>query len=348
MKISEILSAWYKNNARSLPWRKTSDPYLIWISEIILQQTRVNQGLSYYLKFSERFSNVKLLAKASEEDVLNLWQGLGYYSRARNMHSAADQIVKEFNGIFPTSYERILTLKGVGNYTAAAIASIAFNEAVAVLDGNVARVLSRLFGVDTPINTGKGAKELQELADLILDHQQAGIHNQAIMEFGALHCTPVNPRCETCPLQTHCIAFKDDIVKSLPVKLKKIKIKVRYFYYAIIEQGECTYLRKRTGKDIWKSLYEFPMFESSSQLSDEEIVLSIIGLLGIKNDDIHFHSISDPIKHQLTHRTIMARFIHVEPSSSDFSCPADWMKIPKASIGDYPLPRLIDRYLEGG
>ncbi len=346
MKISEILSAWYKINARLLPWRRTSDPYLIWVSEIILQQTRVNQGLNYYLKFSDRFSNVNLLAEASEEEVLNLWQGLGYYSRARNMQFAAQQIMNDFDGHFPDTFEKILRLKGVGNYTAAAVASIAFGEAVAVLDGNVARVLSRLYGITTAINTGAGSKQLQALADQILDHKDPGTHNQALIEFGALQCVPVNPGCENCPLQQHCIAYKDDTVRSIPLKLKKVKIKMRYFYYALFEHDGYTYIHKRTGKDIWKSLYEFPVLESPTLLTDEEIIPSLISFLNIKSDDVLIRSISDPVKHQLTHRTIIARFIHIELTSSEFKVPADWLKIPKETIGNYPLPRLIDRYLE--
>ena len=331
---------------RSLPWRTTSDPYLIWLSEIILQQTRVNQGLSYYLKFSKRFPNVVLLAGASEEEVMNLWQGLGYYSRARNLQFAARQIVNEFNGQIPDSYSTLLQLKGVGTYTASAIASIAYHEPVAVVDGNVARVLSRLFAMEDPINSSAGVKQLQVLADEILDRKDPGTHNQAMMEFGALQCVPICPNCEACTLQAHCMAYKEGKVSHLPVKIKKAKVRERYFYYLVLEHEGYTYIRKRSGDDIWKSLYEYPMLEVEAEMDDDVLLERMLQFSGIEGRDLHLRKISGSIKHQLTHRTIFARFVHVDLNGAEFIGQKDWIKIKLGSIGDFPLPRLIDRYLE--
>ncbi len=345
MKISENLLVWYKINQRVLPWRNSSDPYMIWLSEIILQQTRVNQGLSYYIKFAERFPDVRLLAAASEEEVLNLWQGLGYYSRARNMQFAAQQIVKDFDGQFPDTYDQILTLKGVGTYTASAIASIAFGEPVAVVDGNVARVVSRLFAMDAPINSGKGAKQIQYLADEMLERKDAGTYNQAIMEFGALQCVPKNPNCEICPLKDTCLAYEQNTVSTLPIKINKVKIKKRYFNYMVMEHKGYTYIRKRTGDDIWKSLYEFPMFEAGIAMTEDALMDEVAQQLGMDGKNIHFQKISDSVKHQLTHRTIYARFIHVKLKTTNFNKQDDWIKIPVGEIDNYPLSRLIDRYL---
>lgn len=345
MKISEILKAWYKINMRSLPWRTTSDPYLIWLSEIILQQTRVSQGISYYLKFSERFPSVELLADASEEEVLNLWQGLGYYSRARNLQFAARQIVNDFDGQFPESYASLLQLKGIGTYTASAISSIAYHEPVAVVDGNVARVLSRLFVMEDPINSSGGVKHLQTLADEILDRKDPGTHNQAMMEFGALQCVPLSPNCEACTLQAHCLAYKEGKVSHLPVKIKKVKIRKRYFYYLVLEQDGHSYIRKRTGDDIWKSLYEYPMLEVEAELDDDVLFERMLQFSGLEGFKLELRKISGSIRHQLTHRTIFAKFVHVEVNSKGFDAPGDWVKIREGDIGEYPLPRLIDRYL---
>ena len=261
--FSDKIAIWYHENKRDLPWRKTKDPYVIWLSEVILQQTRIEQGTSYFLSFTKAFPTVFDLAHASEEAVLNLWQGLGYYSRARNLHYTAKHIVSQYNGIFPDNYKELLQLKGVGDYTASAIASICFNEATAVVDGNVYRVLSRLFGIETPINTTDGIKQFKALAQKLIDKNNPGTHNQAVMEFGATHCKPKNPKCSSCIFNRACVAFTTNKVSHLPVKLKKTTVRNRYFNYlvAVSKDGK-TLLEKRTGKGIWKNLYQFPLLES--------------------------------------------------------------------------------------
>jgi len=271
MSFSKQLIKWYELHKRALPWRETQDPYRIWLSEVILQQTRVNQGLPYFKRFVESFPTVQDLAAAHQEDILKLWQGLGYYSRARNLHVAAQQVV-EMNGIFPNSYKKLLDLKGVGDYTAAAIASFAFKEAVPVVDGNVYRVLSRIYGVNTPINETAGIKEFKELATKLLDKKTPDIYNQAIMEFGALQCVPKKPDCTICLFQSQCIAFKDDRIEELPVKIKKTKIKNLYHHYIVIQTPDNkTVLQERSQTGIWAGLYEFPFIESDGALSSLSI-----------------------------------------------------------------------------
>ena len=238
MKFSNTLIYWYLQNKRALPWRKSKHPYFIWLSEIMLQQTRVVQGLAYYLKFTEEFPTVFDLAKAEESTVLKMWQGLGYYSRARNLHFSAKYIANELNGEFPSTYKEIIKLKGVGDYTASAIASICFNEPTAVVDGNVYRVLSRYFGIATPINSSAGIKEFKALAQSLLNTKQPGTYNQALMDFGAMHCKPQNPLCDTCPFANSCVALEKKLTKELPVKEKKIKITKRYFNFLVIKTDD--------------------------------------------------------------------------------------------------------------
>jgi len=257
--VSIILQEWYAVNKRDLPWRHTKDPYLIWVSEIILQQTRVAQGLDYYNRFVGRFPNIRSLAEAEQVEVLKYWQGLGYYSRARNLHETAIDICRRWNGIFPERYDDILALKGIGEYTAAAIASLAWNLPYPVVDGNVYRVLGRLFTIETPIDTGKGKKEYRELATLLMPPEQAGLHNQAMMEFGALQCIPQTPDCETCPLSGSCFGYASGNPQQYPVKQNKTKIRNRYLHYFIILHGTDTFIRRRSEKDIWEGLYEFPL-----------------------------------------------------------------------------------------
>ena len=253
--ISSLLQYWYAQHKRSLPWRETKAPYVVWISEIILQQTRVNQGNDYFLRFIERFPDIKSLAEASEDDVLKIWQGLGYYSRARNLYTAAKQVMEKFDGVFPSSYSDILSLKGVGEYTAAAVASIVYNLPYPVVDGNVFRVLSRLFTIETPIDSTIGKKYFNEIAQSILDEQHPGDHNQAIMEFGALVCTPKQPKCTECPLQSVCLAFEKKNVLNYPVKKGKTIQKERFFNYFHIEQNGYTYIKKRGDSDVWQNIY---------------------------------------------------------------------------------------------
>lgn len=348
MKISEIILAWYEKNMRDLPWRKTTDPYLIWLSEIIMQQTRVSQGTDYYNRFAEAFPDLHSLANAEPEKVMKLWQGLGYYSRARNLHAAAKQVVNEYQGKFPRDYQSLMSLKGVGDYTAAAVASIAFNQPVAVVDGNVARVLSRLYAVDEPINTPAGIKAIKYLADNLLDQENPGNHNQAVMEFGALQCTPGRPDCTQCPLQNACEAYNRGLVDQYPVKLKKAKPRKRYFTYFIIEDDTFTYLQKRTGRDIWRDLYEFPLEETPKMPSLEDYPGIISEAEPEYPEKFRIIHVSSQVKHQLTHQTIFATFVHLEVMGRGFVPPSDWKKVRVSEIKNYPLPRLIDRYLEQG
>ncbi|HDR50828.1 MAG TPA: A/G-specific adenine glycosylase, partial [Mariniphaga anaerophila] len=296
---------WYNQNLRNLPWRKTNDPYKIWISEIILQQTRVAQGIKYYLAFIERFPTVNDLASASENDVLKLWQGLGYYSRARNLHAAARQIVQNHNGVFPTDYDEIINLKGIGPYTAAAVASIAFNLPYPALDGNIYRVLARYFGISTPVNTEKGKKEFLETAQELMPESNPGFHNQALMEFGALQCIPKNPDCLRCPIMESCYAAKQNKVNRFPVKNSKPKQRIRYFYYYFLDAGKETWLEKRTGNDIWKNLYQFPLAESRTKLTEKEILVRTP--LANSLCPVQVKSISPYHKHILSHQIIYAR-----------------------------------------
>ena len=262
---------WYHQNKRALPWRQTSDPYKIWISEIILQQTKVDQGVKYYYRFLERFPTIKKLAEANEDEVLKIWQGLGYYSRARNLHFTARYINNELNGKFPADFESILQLKGIGPYTAAAIASFAYNLPCPALDGNVYRVLSRYFGIGTPIDSAKGKKEFYRLATELIPASNPGLHNQAMMEFGALQCTP-KPDCSRCPVAETCFVFRNNMVSHLPVIEKKTKQRNRYFDYYLIEKGEFIYLEKRMGNDIWRNLYQFPLVETPDELTEQELI----------------------------------------------------------------------------
>lgn len=271
-KFTKKLIIWYLENKRNLPWRDTTDPYRIWLSEIILQQTRVSQGLPYYERFLEHFPKVQDLASADESEVLKLWQGLGYYSRARNLHRTAKMVVDTYKGIFPNSYSELLKLKGVGDYTASAIASICFHEPVAVVDGNVYRVLSRVFGMETPIDSTKGFKEFKQLAQELIDPEHPGTFNQALMEFGARYCVPSNPNCEDCIFKDTCIGFQTNSVGEYPVKSKKTKVQIRYFNYLVFldAQGR-TLLEKRTGKGIWQNLYQFPLIESKREIQVGEL-----------------------------------------------------------------------------
>lgn len=334
---------WFLKNKRDLPWRNTSDPYKIWISEIILQQTRVAQGINYYNRILETFPTVFDLAKASEDDVLKLWQGLGYYTRARNLHFTAKYIVDNYNGIFPNDYKTILSLKGIGNYTAAAIASIAFKLPHAAVDGNIYRVISRYFGISTPIDSNKGRIEIQNIANDLIKGQDAGLHNQAFMEFGALQCTPKAPDCNSCSVKDTCYANKNKLTDQIPVKSKKIKQSTRYFYYYIIESKNSILLEKRNNKDIWKNLFQFPLFESKKELSDEEIVNLQIPLSSEKKANIK--SVSTKVKHILTHQTIYARFIHIETENNNMN-DSYFIRVNKKDIYKFAVPKLLERYLE--
>lgn len=340
--ISEELIAWYKKNKRDLPWRNINDPYKIWLSEIILQQTQVVQGLNYYIKFTETFPTVLDLANAPEDKVMRLWQGLGYYSRARNLHAAAKTIKLNHKGKFPSTYESIKELKGVGDYTAAAVSSFAFNLPYAVVDGNVYRVLSRLFSIDTPINSTQGKKDFQLLANELLNHKQPGLHNSAIMEFGALWCKPQNPKCEDCPLQSQCLALQNKTVAVLPVKDKKIKIKNRYLHYFVFNYKNNVYIQKRTEKDIWQNLYEFYLIETAAAI-DAELILKekSLNLLAKKMDVI---SVIPTKKHILSHQHLYATFYEINVSEPIIS--KSLIKVKREKLNDFGLPQLINKYLK--
>ena len=344
--LHDTLINWFAENRRDLPWRHSPSPYQVWLSEIILQQTRVNQGWDYYLRFIERWPTVADLAQASEEEVLKMWQGLGYYSRARNLHHCAQQVVNEYGGMFPADFEKLKQLKGIGEYTAAAIASIAFNLPHAVVDGNVYRVLSRLYDIDTPININEGQTLFAQLADELLNREQPGLHNQAMMEFGALHCTPKNPNCLHCPLQAQCLAFAHQTVMQRPVKLPKVKVTTRYFNYLVIRFNDCVYLHKRSGNDIWKNLYDFPCIESETPMSVEEVVASEKFIQLIEKKPFSITKVSPVYTHKLTHRNIVAQFIEIKLEQKLLQIETkDLFLTPESELGSFPIPRLIDLYL---
>ncbi len=341
MSFSKSLIYWYLQNNRVLPWRTTTNPYYIWLSEIMLQQTRVAQGLSYYLKFKEAFPTVLDLAKAEESTVLKMWQGLGYYSRARNLHFTAKFVANELNGQFPDTYKELLKLKGIGDYTASAIASICFDEPTAVVDGNVYRVLARYFGIKTPINSSAGIKEFKALAQTLIDVTQPGTFNQAIMDFGALHCKPQNPLCETCPFVSSCMAYKEKSIKELPVKEKKVKIKNRYFnFLVVVTDRHETILNKREGKGIWQGLYQFPLIESEKELHQKEVVASeIFSNLFPKSTTISLFN-SKKIVHKLSHQHLHTQFWIVKTSI------ANGVNTTWESVKEFPVPVLIANFLE--
>lgn len=341
--FSEALINWYHTKKRDLPWRKTKDPYKIWLSEVILQQTRVAQGLPYYEKFVENYPTVRSLASADEQEVLRLWQGLGYYSRARNMHATAKIVVNDFAGIFPNTYEGLLKLKGIGPYTAAAIASFAFNEKVAVLDGNVYRVLARVFGVETDISSHEAKKIFGELANNLISNTHPSTYNQAIMEFGAIHCTPANPDCMYCIFSSSCIANEKGLQGILPVKLKKIKVKNRFFDYFLIEQNGSFLMNQRTQGDIWTGLYDFYLIENEEKLTELDEISNAF-LQEVLPKSI-IKSVSGSIKHILTHQRIEARFWHIV-LNEEVDLPEKYTFYTLQEIEDLPKPILIEKYLK--
>jgi len=336
--FSERLSNWYHANGRSLPWRQTTDPYHIWISEIILQQTQVKQGLDYYHRFINRFPNVEKLAKADEDEVLKLWQGLGYYSRARNLHTAAKSILIFHNAQFPNSYKEILNLKGIGPYTAAAVSSFAFNLPYAVVDGNVYRFLSRLFGISTPIDSTAGKKHFHNLAQELLDRKDPASHNQAIMEMGALQCKPFSPNCAECPFADRCIAFSTGRVEDFPVKEKRTKQRHRYFSYLYLVENNKLVINKRQGNDIWKNLYELPLIESPKPLTIKKLKTSF-------NTDHQTLKLLDEKKHILSHQIIHTRFYLSSALPNSTGRKEEWMTVPIPELKHYAFPQLIVNFL---
>jgi A/G-specific adenine glycosylase len=340
--FSAELIKWYKVNKRDLPWRHQKDPYLIWLSEIILQQTQVKQGLAYYARFTKKFPNVKKLALASDDEVLKLWQGLGYYSRARNLHATAKIIHYEHNGVFPNTFDQIKALKGIGDYTASAIASFAYDQPYAVVDGNVYRVLSRVFGIQTPIDSNTGKKEFQKLANDLLNKKTPALHNQAIMEFGSQFCKPVNPNCENCVMMDKCFAFKTKKVSDLPIKEKKIKVRDRFFNYVIaVDQNDHILINKRKENDIWAGLYEFCLIESPKEFSSTDLhaIKEFKTIVGKKFTLLHA---SNSYKHVLTHQHLYTKFYVIRVSGSfGSSCKTCTLKTLKS----FAFPRLIDKFL---
>lgn len=346
MNLSEVLTSWYFRNKRELPWRQTSSPYKIWLSEIILQQTRVDQGINYYLNFIQQYPGVEDLSQASLDEILKIWQGLGYYSRARNLHETARKVAGEYCGSFPESYTELLKLKGIGPYTAAAIASIAFNQPVAVIDGNVIRFLSRYFGLDLPFHSAEGKKEFEMLASGILDKKNPGLHNQALMEFGAVQCLPQNPDCMGCPLKDTCHAFINDMVNELPVKKTPVSVKERHFNYLVISSGNKIFLRKRTKKDIWKMLYDFPLIETTAEKSETEIINSPGWKEMLrKTESFRIIHTSKLYKHILTHQRIYARFFRIKIDNPHVMLLKDSIPVDIILLQKYAVPRLIEKYL---
>jgi len=329
-------------NKRDLPWRNTSNPYFIWLSEIILQQTQVAQGLPYYVAFTTKYPTIFNLANASESQILKLWQGLGYYSRARNLHASAKYIVNELDGVFPNTYSEIIKLKGVGDYTASAVASISFNEVTAVVDGNVYRALSRIFGISTPINTGQGFKEFKALAQTLIDKNQPATFNQAIMEFGARLCKPKNPDCTICPFNSCCVALQKNLIGQLPVKLKTLKVKKKYFnFIVIVSLDKKTVLEKRKGKGIWQNLYQFPLVETLKSSNIEAIEKEFKGFSILKNKNFSVSLYNDSeIVHKLSHQHLYTKYWIV---SLEEMLPQG---VSTKKITDFPVPTLIANFIE--
>ncbi len=337
MDFAKLLTDWYLQNRRALPWRETTDPYLIWLSEIILQQTRVAQGLPYFLAFVEAFPTVHDLASAEEQKVLKTWQGLGYYSRARNLHETAKKVTFEMAGIFPDSYYELQKLKGVGVYTAAAIASFCYDEPVAVLDGNVYRVLARVFGVRTDITSSSARKEFTQLANSKILRKNPALYNQAIMEFGAMQCVPRNPNCKICPLNQMCIAYNTGTVNLLPVKSKKAKPKTRHFNYLVYSDAhQNTIITQRTSKDIWKNLYEFPLIETETSADFDMISSSI-------NQTYNVIAVSEPenVIHKLTHQHLHIKFWKIDVAGKLDGA------ISMSELRKLPVPAAIFNFVEG-
>ena len=343
-EIVARLFTWYDSHCRELPWRSTRNPYYIWVSEVILQQTRVAQGYDYFVRFIERFPSVEALAEAPEDEVMRMWQGLGYYSRARNLHSAAKQVVAM--GGFPESYEGIRSLRGVGDYTAAAIASFAFDIPKAAVDGNVCRVWSRVFGIDEPIDSARGKQMITELAQTLLPTAQVAKYNQAVMEFGALQCVPKNPDCAACPLAHKCIALAEGRVAQLPVKSHKTKVTPRYFSYLYIHSAEGLLLHKRTADDIWKNLYELPLIETSAPVDATQLfALPEFGPWRELMPHSTYKGEHGGVKHVLSHRILHASFHELEVQDTALSCPEGFVVVPFTELHRYALPRLVEQYL---
>jgi A/G-specific adenine glycosylase len=337
------LLTWFGENSRQLPWRNSKNPYYVWLSEIIMQQTRVAQGTPYYLRFVEKYPSVQDLADAPEQEVLKLWQGLGYYSRARNLHATAKKIVQEYGGNLPEEYKEVVKLKGIGEYTAAAILSIAHNKPYAALDGNVYRVLSRLYADELPINAPSAKKHYQHLADTLLDRKQPGAFNEAMMEFGATICIPRNPLCEECPLKVECFAYRKGLVNVLPVKEASKPVRDRWFHYFYIHTSTGLYLSHRPAGDIWQGLYDFPMLEKNTQkaISPKEMI-EAIGL-EVKKKPTAIHA----TRHLLSHQALHISFYEIKLEKEDKGLSRKYRFVKFKDLEKYPLPKPVEKFLNG-
>lgn len=338
------LLVWYHKNKRTLPWRDTCNPYFIWLSEIILQQTQVKQGLPYYLKFVRTYPTVEAIADAAEQDILRLWQGLGYYSRARNMHHTAQKVVAEMGGVFPQTYKQLLTLKGVGKYTAAAIASFAYGQVVPVIDGNVYRVLARIFGLQAQIDSTAGQRIFREKAEQLICPENPADYNQAIMEFGAICCTPKNPNCLYCPFTENCYANRTGTQSILPQKRPKQKAKNRFLHYFVLDSRQKLALKKRTKKGIWQGLYDFHCLEAAHKLPDEQIETHLKNRLNAQKTTIRTPPKS--YQHLLTHQKLNVSFYHIIlPNNPTYQLPDGLKFYSRSQIDKLPKPILIQKYL---
>ena len=322
--FADTLISWYEDHKRDLPWRGEPDPYKIWVSEIILQQTRVQQGWDYYLRFIDNFPDVKALAEADEDRVLKVWQGLGYYSRARNMHAAAREIMEKHGGHFPNEYDKILSLKGIGNYTAAAISSIAFGLPYPAVDGNVIRIVSRIFGICDDVTQPVVVKKITAICETEIDNKRPGVFNQAAMDFGAIQCVPRNPDCDECPFQSSCYAYNNHLVDILPVKKKKAESKHRYFHYTVYLSDNQTIIEKRTGSDIWRNMYQFPLTETDSE----------------EYADKPLFSIREVLSHQIIHAAFYVKTVKKLPKLSK-----NQLVIPFDDMEKYPMPKIMTEFL---
>lgn len=345
MRFIDEVIGWYQIHKRDLPWRNTTDPYIIWLSEIILQQTRVDQGLPYFLRFSEKYPQVADFAAAEEDEILTMWQGLGYYSRGRNMHRTAQMVMEDHAGYFPKKYEELIKLKGIGEYTAAAIASFSANECKAVVDGNVFRLLARYFGIEEPINSSRAKKLFSEVANEVIDKDNPAISNQALMEFGSLQCRPQNPLCQTCPLQPGCQAYHKKLVNNLPVKLKKTPSRVRYFNYMVMFSEGRVLFNKRGPNDIWQNLHEFPLFETAGLVEIPTLLESQEFKSSFSN--VTVNSVNGPVKHILSHQTIYTQFIVIDGDISDsVLVERSWFFADITSLDTFAQPKLIFAFLK--
>lgn len=346
MQNTLSLLSWYQKHKRDLPWRQTKNPYYIWLSEVILQQTRVEQGMPYYYKFVEQYPTVNHLAKAPIDEVLKLWQGLGYYSRAKNLHETAKQVVAQYQGLFPESFEQLIQLKGIGDYTASAISSIAFQEKQAVVDGNVFRVLARFYGIETPIQSSKAKKEFKTLASyLLIDGQNPGQINQGLMELGSQICTPKNPKCAACPWQNNCYAFAHQKQAEFPVKLAKKASKTIYLHYFFLKQNQSFLLCKRDQSSIWKGLYQPMLIESNTELQLPPLD-ELARLLEIKPNQLFVTKPTDSIVHLLTHRKLIVTFYIVTSKSKKLSIPSQFHLFNWDELQTLPFPIVIARFID--